>query len=114
MTPRLLLALPGLAVGIVIWAVCYAGGARSLDAVQVLGGPGRGGRGLSVLLRALRSDGSASAPLGALGLRVVARGAAVEQTWTGTTDATGHAEVWLDFPARSDPPWIRGESANGE
>jgi hypothetical protein len=109
---RLLLILPAVAVGIVLWAVLAGGGARPVLGIQVLGGPSRAGASLSVLLRAVQSDGTRATPVPALDVRVRVRNAGEERFWTGVTDATGHAEMWLDLKAPSSDPSLRVTAAS--
>jgi hypothetical protein len=107
---RLLFALPAIAVGIVLWAVLTAGAPGPVSGIQVLGGPSRAGPELSLLLRALTSDGGRARPLGAVGLLVRVQNAGSEHVWSGVTDSTGHAELWLDLGAPSSDPSLRVES----
>jgi hypothetical protein len=97
MARRLLLALPAAIAAVVLWAVLTAGAPRPVTSVQVLGGPTRGIRHLSVLLRALSSDGSRAQPIAALPLRVAAHDASRIAAWQGQTNAGGYAEARLDF-----------------
>lgn len=112
MARRLLLVLPAVAVTIVLWAVLAGGGVRPVLGVQVLGGPSRAGTSLSVLLRAMQSDGKRATPVPALAVRVRVRNAGEDRFWTGVTDATGHAEMWLDLKAPSSDPSLRVTSAS--
>lgn len=97
MARRLLLVLPAAIAAVVLWAVLTAGAPRPVAAVQVLGGPTRGSRQLSVLLRALSSDGSRVQPLAGLPLRVAARDASRTAEWQGQSTPGGYAEARLDF-----------------
>lgn len=116
MARRLLLVLPAAIAAVVLWAVLTAGAPRPVTAVQVLGGPARGARQLSVLLRVLSSDGSRAQPVAEQPLRVAARDASRSAAWEGRTNAGGHAEVRLDFgELLQNAPELRVESmATGE
>lgn len=99
MARRLLFVLPALAALVVLWGVLGAGVPRDVNAVQVLGGPTRGARQLSLLLRAVTSDGSRARPLSSVALRVAGRASSRTAEWQGQTTASGYAEVLLDFGA---------------
>ncbi len=112
MARRLLLLLPALAALVVLWGVWGAGAPRAVSAVQVLGGPTHGARQLSLLLRAIASDGSRARPLGGTALRVVARASSRTATWQGQTNDSGFAEARLEFGVRLEhAPELRVESA---
>jgi hypothetical protein len=115
MARRLLLSLPAAAVAIVLWLVLNAGGAHSVRAVQVLGGPTRGSAQLSLLLRTLSLDGARRAPLSNQALVVSLREGAELVTWTGSTDETGHAEARLELgrPLAADP-WVEVRDGQGQ
>ena len=97
MARRLLLILPAVAALIVVWAVLMAGAPGQVVGVQVFGGPTRGQRSLSLLLRTLSSDGTRATPAADVALHVVARASSLQTSWQGKTDASGHAEATLDF-----------------
>jgi hypothetical protein len=108
----LLFVLPALAVLVVLWGILGAGSPRPVRAVQVLGGPTRGVRQLSLLLRAVTSDGARARPLAATALRVVARTSSRSATWEGQTSASGYAEARLEFGVPLEhAPELRVESA---
>lgn len=102
---RLLLILPALAVGVVLWVVLGAGGPVQVEAVQLLGGPTRGVERLSLLVRAFTLADGRRVPLPARRLRITARAADARASWTGALDETGHVEVTLDFaePLAAEP-----------
>jgi hypothetical protein len=108
---RLLLVLPAAIAAVVLWAVLTAGAPRPVAAVQVLGGPTRGIRHLSVLLRALSSDGSRAQPIGKLELRVTAGSLAESAVWQGYSNESGYAEVRLSFSEALHDPEILVEAA---
>ncbi len=96
MARRLLFVLPAVAAAIVLWAVLYAGVSEPVLAVQIFGGPS-GSAPRSLLITALRTDGSRGVLVPDLPLRLGARAGGANAVWTGSTDATGHAEVALEW-----------------
>src|SRR5262245_30224486 len=116
MARRLLLVLPAVAALIVLWAIMTAGGPRRVLGVQLLGGPTRGQRVLSVLVRTVTSDGSRPIEAPGIGVRVVADASSQRAVWEGTTGATGHAEARLEFAETpTSNPTLSVESlASGE
>jgi hypothetical protein len=110
---RLLLALPAVAVGIVLWAVLTAGWARPVAVARVVGGPTRGTATASWLLSVEHVDQGQRQPSPEQPLRIEARAGALHAVWTGNTDRSGHAEARLDFarPLEQDP-WVRIEATD--
>lgn len=114
MARRVLLILPALAVGLVLWVILSAGGPVQVDAVQLLGGPTRGVARLSLLVRAFTLADGRRMPLPARSVRITARAAEARATFTGRLDETGQLEAMLDFgaPLTTDP-WVRVEAVEG-
>jgi len=111
---RLLLALPAVAVSIVLWAVLTAGWARPVEVARVLGGPSRGSSSPSWLVLVERLDAGQRQPIPERPLRVSVRAGAQNASWTGKSDRSGLAEVrlQLDRPLDTDPS-VRIESDDG-
>ena len=110
---RLLLALPAVAVCIVLWAVLTAGWARPVAVARVVGGPTRGTATASWLLSVEQVDQGQRQPSPEQPLRLEARAGAQHAVWTGRTDRSGHAEARLEFgqPLEQDP-WLRIEATD--
>jgi hypothetical protein len=111
MARRLLLVLPAIAVGIVLWTLLTAGAPRAVDTVRVLGGPTWGISTLSWLVSVSTLDDGRRSPSPGRPLRVLVRAGNVEREWTGVSDADGHAEARVTFatPLVADP-WVRVEA----
>jgi hypothetical protein len=111
---RLLLALPAVAVLIVLWAVLTAGWARPVEVARVVGGPTRGGTSLSWLLLVERLEAGQRSPSPGRALRVSMRAGAQNASWTGRSDGRGLAEVRLELerPLDTDPS-VRIETEDG-
>jgi hypothetical protein len=111
---RLLLALPAVAVSIVLWAVLTAGWAQPVEVARVLGGPTRGSTSLSWLVFVERLEAGQRRPSPRRALRVSARAGTQSASWTGQSDPAGLAEVRIELerPLDSDPS-VRIESADG-
>jgi hypothetical protein len=110
---RLLLALPAVAVGIVLWAILTAGWARPVVVARVVGGPTRGSSSASWLLSVEQIDGEQRSPLPDLPLRLQVQAGALRADWTGRSDRSGHAEVLIELaqPLAVDP-WLRIEQSD--
>jgi hypothetical protein len=112
-TRRLLLALPALAVGVVLWAVLTAGAPAAVDVARVVGGPTRGAPSLSWLLSISRLEDGRRAPRAQVALQVLGRALGVERSWRGKSDALGQVEARLDFPAPlPGAVWLRVEDTD--
>jgi hypothetical protein len=111
---RLLLALPAVAVAIVLWAVLTAGWAQPVEVARVVGGPTRGSTSLSWLVFVERLEAGRRSPSPLRALRVSARAGAQSASWAGQSDRSGLAEVRLELarPLDSDPA-VRIETADG-
>ncbi|HKO91784.1 MAG TPA: hypothetical protein VJU61_11550, partial [Polyangiaceae bacterium] len=111
MARRLLLVLPAIAVGIVLWVLLTAGAPRAVDSARVLGGPTWGISTLSWLLSVSTLEAGRRSPSAGRPLRLLVRAGNVEREWTGVSDADGHAEARITFeaPLAADP-WLRLEA----
>lgn len=111
---RLLLALPAVAVLIVLWAVLTAGWARPVEVARLFGGPTRGSASSSWLVLVERLDAGRRSPSPERPVRVSARAGEQDASWTGKTDRSGLAEVRLELARPLDTdPWVRIESDDG-
>jgi hypothetical protein len=110
---RLLLALPAVAVGIVLWAVLTAGWARPVDVARVVGGPTRGSTTLSWLLRVEHVANGQRQPSPERPIRLELHSGTLRAGWSGSTDASGHAEARIELtqPLALDP-WVRIEATD--
>jgi hypothetical protein len=111
---RLLLALPAVAVLIVLWAVLTAGWAQPVEVARVVGGPTRGSASLSWLLFTQRLEAGQRSPSPERALRVSVRAGTQKASWTGKSDRSGLAEVRLELerPLDTDPS-VRIETEDG-
>jgi len=110
---RLLLALPAVAVGIVLWAVLTAGWARPVDVARVAGGPTRGATTLSWLLSVEHLDEGQRQPSSERPIRLELQAGAVRAAWSGRTDRSGHAEARIELArALERDPWVRIEATD--
>jgi hypothetical protein len=111
---RLLLALPAMAVAIVLWAVLTAGWARPVEVARMFGGPTRGGTSASWLVLVEHLDAGQRSPSPGRSLRVRASAGAQNASWTGKTDGSGLAEVRLELARPLDTdPLVRIEAGDG-
>jgi len=111
MARRLLLVLPAIAVGIVLWTLLTAGAPRAVDSARVLGGPTWGISTLSWLLSVSTLDAGRRSPSPGRPLRLLVRAGNVEREWTGRSDADGHAEARVTFATPlAEAPWVRVEA----
>jgi len=111
MARRLLLVLPAIAVGIVLWMLLTAGAPRGVDSVRVFGGPTWGISTLSWLLEVSTLDHGRRTPSPGRPLRLLVRAGDVEREWTGVSDADGYAEARVTLAAAlTADPWLRVEA----
>ncbi|MEO8185590.1 MAG: hypothetical protein ABI895_42835 [Deltaproteobacteria bacterium] len=94
---RLLLALPAVAVGIVLWAVLTAGWARPVDVARVVGGPTRGSTTLSWLLSIEHQDEGQRRPSSERPIRLELQAGTLRAAWSGRTDRSGYAEARIEL-----------------
>lgn len=112
-TRPLLLALPALAVGVVLWAVLTAGSPKAVEVARVVGGPTRGTSNLSWLISVSRLEDGRRTPRGHVALRVLGRALGLERSWQGQSDELGQVEAQLEFPAPlSGPVSVRVEDTD--
>jgi hypothetical protein len=110
---RLLLALPAVAVGIVLWAVLSAGWARPVEVARVVGGPTLGSANASWLLSVEQLDEGRRTPSPDRPLRLQLQAGALRADWLGSSDRSGHAEVRIELARPLDVnPWIRIERSD--
>lgn len=115
MLHRLLLMLPAVAVGIVLWAVLATGWPSPVTMARVVGGPTPGASVLAWQLTVQRLARERREPSPGLGVRLIVDAGAEHVAWSGTTDAAGRVEarVQLASPLR-EPARVRVESSEGQ
>src|SRR5688572_9978836 len=95
MLRRLLLTLPAVAVGIVLWAVLTTGWPAPVLIARVVGGPTLGATTLAWQLSVQRLAKERREPSAGLHVRLSVDTGAEQATWSGTTDAAGEVEAQL-------------------
>lgn len=95
MLRRLLLVLPAVAVGIVLWAVLSTGWPAPVLIARVVGGPTLGTTSLSWRLSVQRLSAERLEPSPGLDVRVSVDSGSERAVWAGTTDGAGEVEAVL-------------------
>jgi hypothetical protein len=115
MLRRLLLVLPALAVGIVLWAVLTTGWPAPVSIARVVGGPTLGTNTLSWLLSVQRLEDERRVPSPGLGVRVSVENGTDRAAWAGTTDGAGEVEAVLRLARPlTAAAHVRVESSDGQ
>ncbi len=115
MLRRLLLAMPAVAAGIVLWAVLSTGWPAPVRIARVVGGPTLGTRVLAWQLSVQRLAGERREPSPELAVRLLVDTGTEQAEWTGSTDLAGRVEarVRLATPLHG-PAQVRVETSAGE
>lgn len=114
MLRRLLLALPAVAVGIVLWGALGTGRPAPVLGVRVVGGPTRGASVLAWQISVQRLVGKQREPSSGLPVRVLVDAGSERATWAGTTDAEGRVEARVQLAAPlQQPARVRVEAGDG-
>lgn len=111
----LLLTLPAVAVGIVLWAVLTTGWPAPVLIARVVGGPTLGATTLAWQLSVQRLAKERREPGAGLDVRLLVDAGTEQASWAGTTDAAGRVEarLLLTQPLRQ-PAHVRVESSDGQ
>lgn len=115
MLRRLLLTLPAVAVGIVLWAVLTTGWPAPVTIARVVGGPTLNARVLAWQLTVQRLANERREPSPGLGVRLLVDSGSEQATWSGTTDGAGRAEARVQLAAPLQrPARVRVETLDGQ